>query len=451
MTTPNLRRELNLRDLVLLMVVAVVNVNALPLIAAEGWRAVSYYILAFVLFLVPLGVAVAEFGKRYPGEGGIYLWTRECFGDFHAFLSGWCYWTNNLFYIPSVVFIIVGVLTYVGGPDAAKLSDNVNFMVVASIVMLWLVTLMHIRGLKVGKWLNNIGGFGVWVSLAFLSVIGILAYMKSGASETPFNLKDALPSLYQYGSLSALSVAMYSLVGLELGSVMGDEIKDTQKIIRKAVFIAGLISILLYIVGVVALIVAVPASEIGAVTGMMQAVSNVTVRLHLEALIPFAAIVLFLAVLGVCSAWLAGSARIPFVMGVDVYLPKALGKTHPKWGTPVNALLVQGIVCTILLLISLSASTVREIYEKLLKCSIIIQLIPFVYLFAGQYKLGIQRWLAVIGLAATLFGIAFVFVPSSGIENVLVFELTLIVGTLIMLGLACFLFWIARKKQTAVT
>jgi amino acid transporter len=442
----NLRRELNLRDLVLLMVVAVVNVNALPLIAGEGWRGVSYYILAFFLFLVPQGVAVAEFGKRYPGEGGIYLWTRECFGDFHAFLSGWCYWTNNLFYIPSVVFIIVGVITYVGGPEAAKLADNVNFMIVSSIAVLWLVTLMHIRGLSVGKWLNNIGGFGVWVSLAFLSVIGILAYMKSGSSETPFRWNEALPSFREYGSLSALSVAMYSLVGLELGSVMGDEIKDTQKIIRRAVLIAGLISICLYIIGVIALIVAVPAGEIGAVTGVMQAVTNVATRLSLTSLIPFAAIILALAVLGVCSAWLAGSARIPFVMGVDVYLPKALGKTHPKWGTPINALLVQGVVCTILLLISLYGSTVRDIYEKLLKCSIVIQLVPFVYLFAGQYKIGVQRGLALVGLGATLFGIAFVFIPSSGITNILEFELTLIIGTVFMLGLACVLYWFSTAK-----
>jgi amino acid transporter len=443
----NLRRELNLRDLVLLMVVAVVNVNALPLIAGAGWRAISYCVLAFFLFLVPQGVAVAEFGKRYPGEGGIYLWTRECFGDFHAFLSGWCYWTNNLFYIPSVVFTIVGVLTYIGGPDAAKLADNVTFMIISSIAILWLVTLMHIRGLSVGKWLNNIGGFGVWVSLGILSVIGILAYLKGGSSQTQFSWNAIFPSFHEYSSISVLSVVMYSLVGLELGSVMGDEIKDTARIIKRAVLIAGLISISLYIIGVLALIVAVPADEIGAVTGVMQAVTSVATRLNLTVIIPFAAFVITLAVLGVCSAWLAGSARIPFVLGVDVYLPKALGKTHSKWGTPVNALLVQGIVCTILLLISLYGSTVREIYEKLLKCSIVIQMIPFVYLFAGQYKLGLQRGLALVGLLATLFGIAFVFVPTEEIKNVLEFELTIIIGTVVMLGTACILFLRAKKLR----
>jgi amino acid transporter len=133
--------------------------------------------------------------------------------------------------------------------------------------------------------------------------------------------------------------------------------------------IAGLISIFLYILGTISLIVAVNASDIGAITGVMQAATIVITRLNLQAIIPFVAVVLALAVLGVCSAWLAGSARIPFVMGVDVYLPKALGKLHPKWNTPMNALLVQGVVCTAFVIMSVSGSTVREGFEKLLKCS----------------------------------------------------------------------------------
>lgn len=443
----SLRRELNLRDLVLLMVVAVVNVNVLPLMAVEGWRAISFWILAFLLFLVPQGIAVAEFGKRYPGEGGIYLWTRECFGDFHAFLSGWCYWTNNLFYLPSVVFILVGVIVFVGGADAARLADNPNFMAICSVAVLWLVTLLHIRGLGVGKWLNNLGGIGVWISLAFLLIIGILAVVRTGSTATQFDWNKAFPSFREYTALSAFSIAMYSLVGLELCSVMGDEIKEPEKIIGRAVFIAGVISILLYLIGTAALLVAVPSSEIGAIQGIMQAVTIVTTQLNLQFVIPLIALVLSLAVLGICSAWLAGSARIPFVMGVEVYLPKWLGKTHSRWGTPVNALLVQGIVCTIFVLISLYGSTVREGYEKLLKCSIVIQLVPFVYLFAGLYKIGVKRGLALVGTIASLFGIAFVFVPSSGIKNILEFELTLIGGSVLMLGLACIFYWLAWRKK----
>ena len=62
------------------------------------------------------GIAVIELAHRYPGEGGVYLWAKEVFGDFHGFLSGWCYWTNNMLYVPTVMLYFVGVSVYVLGP-----------------------------------------------------------------------------------------------------------------------------------------------------------------------------------------------------------------------------------------------------------------------------------------------------------------------------------------------
>src|SRR4029453_19410270 len=99
-STRRLHRELGLFDLTLMLVIAVVNVNAIPIIATEGWRSITLWVFTFILFLIPQAVSVAEFGKKYPGEGGVYLWTKEMYGDSHGFISGWCYWTNNLFYYP---------------------------------------------------------------------------------------------------------------------------------------------------------------------------------------------------------------------------------------------------------------------------------------------------------------------------------------------------------------
>ncbi|MGH9857738.1 MAG: APC family permease, partial [Acidobacteriota bacterium] len=347
----------------LLLVVAVVNVNILPRIAGEGWRSISLWLLAFVLFLIPQGIAVSQFSKRYPAEGGIYIWTREMFGDFHAFLSGWCYWTNNLFYFPSVLFILIGVLVYAGGESSVYLGEQSNFIAITSLVFLWLITFLHIRGLGVGKWLNNIGAIGTWCTLAILVAAGIFMLQKNGTAATPFEKSSLVPSLTNYGGLSAFSIVMYSLVGLELGSVMGDEIKNPLKIVGRAAFWGGAISILLYVIGTAALLIAIPSGEVGAVQGMMQAVTNVAVTLQQTGLVPVFAILISLAVLGICSAWMSGAARIPFVMGLNVYLPPALGKTHSRWNTPYVALIVQAVISSILILLSLYGANVREAYE----------------------------------------------------------------------------------------
>src|SRR6267142_192956 len=93
-------------------------------------------------------VAVVKLGRRYPGEGGIYLWTRDAFGDAHGFLSGWCYWTNNLFYVPVLLVYMAGILAFAGGE--ARAADLVNqklFVAAVSFGWLALIAIANIRGL----------------------------------------------------------------------------------------------------------------------------------------------------------------------------------------------------------------------------------------------------------------------------------------------------------------
>ena len=86
-----------------------------PSIAANGGVTVWLWIISLLLFFWPQGIAVIELAHRYPGEGGVYLWAKEVFGDFHGFLSGWCYWTNNMLYVPTVMLYFVGVTVFAMG------------------------------------------------------------------------------------------------------------------------------------------------------------------------------------------------------------------------------------------------------------------------------------------------------------------------------------------------
>ena len=122
-----LKRVLGRWDLVLLFVVAIVNLNVVPAVSASGGMTVWLWVISLVFFFWPQGMAVVELSHRYPGEGGIYLWTKKIFGDFHGFLSGWCYWTNNIFYVPSVVLIFLGIAVFAAGPKAVGLANNPLF------------------------------------------------------------------------------------------------------------------------------------------------------------------------------------------------------------------------------------------------------------------------------------------------------------------------------------
>src|SRR5215472_3362066 len=162
--TPHLRRVLGRWDLVLLFVVAVFNLNVVPSIAANGG-------VTIWLWLISLA-------HRYPGEGGVYLWAKEVFGDFHGFFSGWCYWTNNMMYVPTVMLYFVGVSVFVLGPSHQGLADNKIFALSASAALLVFLTVLNIVGLGVGKWLNNLGGIGTGIAAGTLILLGLIVYLR---------------------------------------------------------------------------------------------------------------------------------------------------------------------------------------------------------------------------------------------------------------------------------
>ena len=147
------------RDLVLLKIVAIVNLNNVPATAVYGWFSLALWGLAFLCFMVPSAIAVVVLSRRSPGEGGLYLWIRQRFGDAHGFLAGWCYWVANLFYVPVLLVYMAGIFAFAGGESRAEaLAGSRGF--VAALAFGWLVfmTLANIRGAAVGKWIADIKG-----------------------------------------------------------------------------------------------------------------------------------------------------------------------------------------------------------------------------------------------------------------------------------------------------
>ena len=343
---PHLIRALGRRDLVLLFVVAVFNLNVVPSIAANGGVTIWLWIISLLLFFWPQGIAVIELAHRYPGEGGVYLWAKEVFGDFHGFLSGWCYWTNNMLYVPTVMLYFVGVSVYVLGPGHQRLAEQGPFAPIASIALLTTLTVLNIFGLGVGKWINNLGAIGTFIAAAVLIGLGVVVWLRFGTTITAADFK--IPADPKF-VLNSFGVICFGLVGLELASVMGDEIQDPQRTLPGAVAWGGVLSGALYIGATLTLLIAV-GKDVNVLQGIVQAVTHMADRVGVSWIsIPFA-VLLSLSIAGIGSAWMGGSARIPFVAGLDSYMPSWLGKVHPRYATPYAALIVQAIVSGLLVL-----------------------------------------------------------------------------------------------------
>ena len=457
---PHLKRVLGRRDLVLLFVVAVFNLNVLPSIAANGGVTIWLWLISLVLFFWPQGIAVIELAHRYPGEGGVYLWAKEVFGDFHGFLSGWCYWTNNMMYVPTVMLYFVGVSVFVLGPGHEGLADNRTFALAASVVLLGLLVVLNVVGLGVGKWLNNIGGIGTFVAAFLLMGLGVIVCAKFGTSMHWSDFK--IPANPRF-VLNSFGVICFGLVGLELASIMGDEIENPRKTLPGAVALGGLLSGFLYIGATLTLLVAVDKGSISVLQGIVQAVSHMAERVGVAWIIAPFALLLSVSIAGIGSAWLGGSARIPFVAGLDSYMPEWLGKIHPKYATPYAALIVHASVSLILVIVNFVATGgVQESFQSLLSLAVVLQLIPFLYMFGGLLKIafddrfvrghyakGTLIFAGVSGLVTTILGIALAFFPAQQIKSIARYEIWMFGGTIFFIGLAAFFFFIYGGRKAA--
>jgi glutamate:GABA antiporter len=453
---PHLIRVLGRRDLVLLFVVAVFNLNVVPSIAANGGVTVWLWIVSLLLFFWPQGIAVIELAHRYPGEGGVYLWAKEVFGDFHGFLSGWCYWTNNMLYVPTVMLYFVGVSVYVLGPSHHGLADNKVFASIASLTLLAVLTVFNILGLGVGKWINNLGAIGTFIAASVLIGLGVVIWSRFGTSITAADFQ--IPANPRF-VLNSFGVICFGLVGLELASVMGDEIQDPRRTLPGAVAWGGVLSGVLYVGATLTLLIAVGKS-VNVLQGIVQAVSHMAGRVGFGWItIPFA-LMLSLSIAGIGSAWMGGSARIPFVAGLDSYMPSWLGRVHPHYTTPYAALIVQGIVSAVLVILNFAGAGVQETFQKLLSLAVVLQLVPFVYMFGalvkfavtesaprGQYSRTTLLLAGASGFLTTILGIALVFFPAQQITSLWSYELWMFGGTLFFIGLAAFFFFVYGRNK----
>ncbi len=457
---PHLKRVLGRRDLILLFVVAVFNLNVLPSIAANGGVTVWLWLIALILFFWPQGIAVIELAHRYPGEGGVYLWAKEVFGDFHGFLSGWCYWTNNMMYVPTVMLYFVGVSVFVLGPGHEKLADSRPFALIASVVLLALLVVLNVVGLGVGKWINNLGGIGTFIAAFLLMALGVIVVAKFG---THIHWSDfQIPANPRF-VLNSFGVICFGLVGLELASIMGDEIENPRKTLPGAVAWGGVLSGALYIGATLTLLIAVDKNSISVLQGIVQAVSHMAGQVGVNWIVAPFAFLLSLSIAGIGSAWLGGSARIPFVAGLDSYMPAWLGRIHPKYATPYAALIVHASVSLVLVIVNfLSTGNVQASFQSLLSLAVVLQLIPFLYVFGAllkialaadfeqqQYSRGTLVAAGISGLVTTAIAMVVAFFPAQQISSVFRYEVWMIGGTLLFIGLAAFFFFVYGGRKAA--
>src|SRR5262245_43108495 len=340
----DLRRAMGFRDLVLFYLVTALSLRWIATAAAAGPSSIVIWILGCLAYFVPLTLCVLELSSRYPEEGGMYLWSKKAFGEFAGFMTGWMYWTANLPYYPGLLYFAAGNALFVGGERWQYLSTNSAYFIIVALAGLLLGFVLNLIGLNVGKWLHNVGALGTWLPASMLMVMGLAAWFRFG-SATRFS--GALLPSADLKNIFFWSTVAFAFGGVEGASTMGDEIHHARRNIPRALLAAGVIITFVYVAATFSVLTSLPADDVSGLQGFMQAMSKVADRIGLEPVAPFAAILVTVSSIGGVSAWFAASSRLPFVAGVDKFLPPAFGRVHPRWQTPYVAMAVQAVLAAL--------------------------------------------------------------------------------------------------------
>ncbi|MGD0425654.1 MAG: APC family permease [Candidatus Acidiferrales bacterium] len=463
-TKPSLPRVMGFWDVLLFNIVTVLGPRWIAAAGHNGTSSISLWALSAVGFFVPTALVIVELTSRFPEEGGLYAWSKEAFGDFHGFMAGWTYWIYTIFYFPALLLASAAMGAYVIGPRGVELAQNRAFLLAGSFVLLFVAVGLNLVGLNIGKWLQNAGGVSTYLPLLMLAAVAAVLWRAHG-SVTQFTWANMMPR-WNWDTVNFWPQIAFAFTGLEVAAMMSEEIRDPRRTYPRAIFASGALIAVIYIVGTFALLSLVPAEQVDPKSGVFQAITMGSTMLKIGFVGVLAAVLVSVGNAGGVGSTVAGVSRVPFVAGIDRYLPAAFGKIHPRWKTPHVAILVQaGISGVILLLIQIN-ETANSAYQILVDATTIVYFVSLIYMYAAAIKLSYRKdrgtsansvlipggtvgvWIAsMLGMAVVMGGIALSLIPPAEATDKWAFEGKLVGGSVFAILFGLMLFYRGAREK----
>lgn len=375
--------------LIIMNIVAVVSLRGLPAEAEYGVSSAFYYLLAAVVFLIPVSLVAAELAAMFPyQQGGMFRWIGEAFGSKTGFLGIWLQWIESTIWYPTVLTFGAVSIAFIGMDHIydSHLAANKYYTIIVVLAIYWLATIISLKGMGwVGK-VSKIGGIvGTIVPVILLVVCGVIYLSTGGRSQMDWH-GNFIPDFSNFNNIIlAVSIFLF-YAGMEMSGVHVRQIKNPTVNYPKAVIIGALATVLIFVLGTYALGVIIPAKDINLVQSLLVGFDNYFSVLHVKWLSPVIAIALAFGVLAGVLTWVAGPSKGVFAVGQAGFLPKFFQRTN-KHGVQKNILYVQGGIVTFLAFIMVLMPSVQSFYQILSQLTCVLYLIAYLLMFAAAIRL----------------------------------------------------------------
>ena len=449
-TNHGLKRELKLRDLVLMQILVVMGLNFSGYAAKQGRSQVVLWLLAIVLFYLPQAAIVIKLSRVIPIEGGVYQWVKQGISPFAGYMAGWTFSLYIICWYASFGSQVASGIAYVGGSSGAWMGTSKVFALSLTVLLCLLVFVLNVRGLHVTKWLSSIG------SLLSVAVFLVMVYLLVRLWIKSKSLPDGAFSLAWPGfSLLTLNVftkmALFALSGFDQCSIFSEECRKPKNDVARSEFIAVPLIALMYIASTSTIVGYIPVAKVDMAAPVSQVIQAGFGPTAVGSAFAAIAVIAFCVSLIAALIVVAGMvARLPMAAGWDGLLPAWWSRLHPRFGTPTKAI---GVVAAALLLmggLSLLGAGNQEAVQVLAAVGFGSYCIMYMLLFgavvfgfrSSEWRPGIAIRLGAF-LALLVAALAFIFqlLPIGEVANPWLFAMKVTGAICATSGLGAYLYW----------
>ena len=382
------KKHITVFTLAMINIAAIGSVKNWPTIAEYGFSSLFYFLLGALIFFLPVALISAELATGWPKIGGIFIWVKEAFGHRLGFLAIWLLWVENVIWYPTILTFIAATVAYVFDP---AWGTHKTYLLLVSLAAFWFMTWINLKGMKISGWVSTLGV----VLGSFIPGIVIIAlgwsWIFSGAPlQITLSWNSFIPNMSSPEQLVIFVGILLSLCGMEMSAIHARDVENPQKNYPKATFITLLLVVGLSVLGVLSIAAVIPQKEISLTAGSMQAFATFVDAYHLDWLSPVMACLIVVGALASLSTWIVGPSRGLLAAAHGGDLPRSCRKLN-KNDMPVNLLILQALIVTVLSLLFIFMPTVNSAYWILSVMVAQVYLVMYILMFAAAIKLRYKR------------------------------------------------------------
>ncbi|HEY3934956.1 MAG TPA: APC family permease [Gemmatimonadales bacterium] len=455
-----LKKELGVRDLALTQILFIIGLTWIGVAGKLGSAHVGLWLIAMVLFYLPMSAVVIYLNELMPLEGGLYQWAKLGFNSTIGFLLAWNLWLYVILFTSEIGIQCATYLAYAIGPSAAWMTSSTLFAALSSAAVLTLLAVAATIGLAVGKWVHNVGGifmlviFGVLILLPFVG-------LATGHLHEYHPLRTSVPkfSLFNLNILGKMGFG--ALGGFEYIAILAGETRSPASAVRKSVYIAAPIIAIMFILGTSTVVAYVPNKDIDLIAPMPQVLRAGFGPFGIAGPLVTIAILMTLAMrVAQVSVSFTAVTRLPMVAGWDRLLPATFSKLHPRFRTPVNSIILVAVSAFAISLVSQIGVGQAEAFQLLFNAGGIFYALTYIVMFSIPLfglpgvmprPSPLLRLASLSGLLMTLLYVGLSLFPIIDVQSVVGFALKILVVIVALNLVGVGILVAARRRPKLVT